>query len=92
VSLSTTSQDHRLRPKTLRKRFRDESIAACGGQCDDFGSLFGARRAECYGADLLVEDEGALAKGRWRRTGPSADAGSNSEVILTLPTTIAILS
>ena len=50
-------------PKTLRKRFRDEldrGVAEANATIS--GSLFGAAKGrKCYGADLLVEDEGALA-------------------------------
>ena len=75
-------------PKTLRKRLRDEldrGVAEANATIS--GSLFGAAK----GGNVTAQIFWLKTRARWREglaaddPALSADAGSNSEVILTLP-------
>jgi len=75
-------------PKTLRQRCRDEldrGVAEANATIS--GSLFGAAK----GGNVTAQIFWLKTRARWREgsaaddPAPSADAGSNSEVILTLP-------
>ena len=75
-------------PKTLRQRCRDEldrGVAKANATIS--GSLFGAAK----GGNVTAQIFWLKTRARWREglaaddPVPSADAGSNSEVILTLP-------
>ena len=75
-------------PKTLRQRCRDEldrGVAEANATIS--GSLFGAAK----GGNVTAQIFWLKTRARWREglavdhPVPSADAGSNSEVILTLP-------
>jgi hypothetical protein len=75
-------------PKTLRTRFRDEldrGVAEANATIS--GSLFGAAK----GGNVTAQIFWLKTRARWREglavddPVPSADAGSSSEVILTLP-------
>ena len=74
--------------KTLRRHFRDEldrGVAEANATIS--GSLFGAAK----GGNVTAQIFWLKTRARWREglaaddSVPSADAGSNSEVILTLP-------
>jgi len=74
--------------KTLRRHFRDEldrGVAEANATIS--GSLFGAAK----GGNVTAQIFWLKTRARWREglavdePVPSADAGSNSEVILTLP-------
>ena len=74
--------------KTLRRHFRDEldrGVAEANATIS--GSLFGAAK----GGNVTAQIFWLKTRARWREGSaaddpvPSADAGSNSEVILTLP-------
>jgi len=75
-------------PKTLRRHFRDEldrGVAEANATIS--GSLFGAAK----GGNVTAQIFWLKTRARWREGSaaddpvPSADAASNSEVILTLP-------
>src|SRR6266436_6727327 len=75
-------------PKTLRKRFRDDlDCGVAEANATISGSLFGAAK----GGNVTAQIFWLKTRARWREglaaddPVPSADAGSNSEVILTLP-------
>ena len=74
--------------KTLRRHFRDEldrGVAEANATIS--GSLFGAAK----GGNVTAQIFWLKTRARWREgsaadgPAPNADAGSNSEVILTLP-------
>jgi len=78
--------------KTLRRHFRDEldrGVAEANATIS--GSLFGAAFGAAKGGNVTAQIFWLKTRARWREglaadgPAPNADAGSNSEVILTLP-------